>query len=104
MTLDSRTIEQLMPHIQRIQTLDAGIDQLLLEAAREGRVEQPRAQIAPQVREAYHRVKKDFQKAFGYSNAPPITGRPSVAMANTTTIASSRTAPRALATESGTIS
>lgn len=97
MVLNSRTLEQMLPHIQCIQDLDREIDRLLddtepcpsptlahlrqaiqayrqlrdrlLDAARTGQLEQLRAQLAPRVREAYHRVKDAFQDIFGTPNA-----------------------------------
>lgn len=97
MVLNSRTLEQMLPHIQCIKGLDGEIDRLLgdaeqspspalvhlqqeiqayrqvrdrlLDAARTGQLEQLRAQVAPRVREAYHRVKDAFQDIFGTPNA-----------------------------------
>lgn len=100
MVLNSRTTEQMLPHIQCIQVLDQEMDQqlnlvqqassvrsggpemaalsrlrheldgyrqirdVLLDAARKGRLEQVRGQVAPQVREAYQQVKDAYQSAF----------------------------------------
>lgn len=140
MVLNSRSIEQMLPHIQRIQALDGEIDQwlmddgfvgaqsdgalttgqlsrlrheialyrqvrdLLLDAAREGKLEQLRSRIAPRVREAYHQVKQAFQNAFGSPDAQTVSGSSPVAMPNTITTVSPPRAIHPLATEGRTIS
>lgn len=112
MVLNSRSREQMLPHIQRIQTLDGEIDHLLrearhsmgvaldplnevtrayrqvrdvlLDAARAGQLESLRAKVAPQVREAYHLVKQTFDDIFT-ADRPAHAGEQSPPAAQTRT-------------------
>lgn len=122
MVLNSRTREQMLPHIQCIQGLDREIDQLLLEvrqrvgsrvdrlgevtqayrqvrdtlldAAEAGQLEQLRGKVAPRVREAYHLVKQTFDDIFT-ADRPAHAGdqSPSAARTRTRTAIPSEQAP-----------
>tara|TARA_R110000822_G_scaffold173299_3_gene312921 strand:+ start:1278 stop:2873 length:1596 start_codon:yes stop_codon:yes gene_type:complete len=60
---------------------------VLLDAAKEGRLEQLRTQTAPQVREAYHRVKEAFRDIFDAPDDQAAVYRQStVAAANSRTV------------------